>query len=203
MNLYETTYILNPQSDDATLDRQVKAVNDIIVNNGGKIVHEDRVGTRRMAYEIKDLAQGYYTSTYFEGPGQLPRLLDRHFRLEDQCLRHLTILYEGSVERLKERPEISDVPADRRRPGPPVRQPAPTGPPDADSRRPAEPELTESEDIDQPDTVDSAAPAPEAEDLAPESETLSEETSTDVETSQPAAEPESDIQSEPLEEDEL
>ncbi|MFH1299837.1 MAG: 30S ribosomal protein S6, partial [Planctomycetota bacterium] len=62
MNLYETTFIVNPQSDDASLDRQVKSITDLITANGGKILKEDRMGTRRLAYEIQGLTQGYYTN---------------------------------------------------------------------------------------------------------------------------------------------
>lgn len=102
MNLYETTFILNPQADDATLDRQVKAISDLISSNGGKVVHEDRMGTRRLAYEIQGLTQGYYTSVYFEGAGDLPKVLDRHYRLEEPYIRHLTLVFEGDIEQVKE-----------------------------------------------------------------------------------------------------
>jgi small subunit ribosomal protein S6 len=95
MRLYETTFIVNPQSDDATLDRQVKSVTDLITGNGGKVVKENRMGTRRLAFEVKGLTQGYYTSIIFEGPtGILPQL-DRHFKLEDPFVRYLTIQFEG------------------------------------------------------------------------------------------------------------
>jgi small subunit ribosomal protein S6 len=98
VNLYESTFIINPQADDATIDRQVKAVTDLITANSGKILREDRLGTRRLAYEIKGLTQGYYTSVVFEAPPETPSVLNRHFRLEEPYLRYLTVLFEGSLE---------------------------------------------------------------------------------------------------------
>ncbi len=103
MRLYETTFIINPQSDDASIDRQVKAVSELIAANGGKIVYEDRIGTRRLAYEIRGLTQGYYANFIFEAPASVLPVLDRHYRLEEPYVRYLTTAFEGNVEAIKER----------------------------------------------------------------------------------------------------
>ena len=111
MGIYDTTFIVNPQTDDATIDREVQSVSDLITNNGGKIIHEDRIGTRRLAYPIKKLTQGYYTTVIFEGPSRILSVLDRHFKLGEVFVRHLTILYEGDAKALTE-PEKAEVPAE-------------------------------------------------------------------------------------------
>ena len=71
MGTYDTTFIVNPQTDDATIDKGVQSVSDLITSNGGKIIHQDRIGTRRLAYPIKGLTQGYYTTVVFEGPNRI------------------------------------------------------------------------------------------------------------------------------------
>jgi len=98
VNLYETTFIVNPQADDVSIDRQVKSITDLISSNGGKILREDRMGTRRLAYDIEGLTQGYYTSIVFEAPPETPSILSRHYRLEEPYIRHLTVIFEGSLE---------------------------------------------------------------------------------------------------------
>lgn len=105
MKLYETTFILNSQADDGTLDQQVKAITNLISTNGGKIVAEDRLGTRRMAYSINKMIQGYYTSILFEGEPGIPLTLERFFKLDDAYIRHLTILFEGDPQVVKEKQE--------------------------------------------------------------------------------------------------
>lgn len=97
MRLYEITFIVNPQTDDATIDSQVKAVTDIITNAGGKIVYENLMGTRRMAYAIRKLTQGYYANFIFEAPKTVVAEIDLHIRMNEAYLRHLTILYEGQI----------------------------------------------------------------------------------------------------------
>ena len=62
MRTYETTFIVNPQTDNATIDSQVGAISKLISDNGGEIINENRMGTRRLAYPIQKLTQGilYY-----------------------------------------------------------------------------------------------------------------------------------------------
>jgi small subunit ribosomal protein S6 len=90
--LYDCTFILNPQLEEAALDGYIKSAGDLIDRNGGKVVNENRIGIRRLAYEIKKLSQGYYVSLVFEGGGRTVGELERQLRLEEGCLRFLTCL---------------------------------------------------------------------------------------------------------------
>lgn len=100
MRIYETTFIVNPQTDDATIDGQVKEVATLITANSGKILHEDRVGTRKLAYPINGLNHGYYTTITFEGENALLTALERHYHLSESYIRHLTVVYEGEREKI-------------------------------------------------------------------------------------------------------
>ncbi len=98
MRIYESTFILSPQADDAAFDRQIKAVIDLIERNNGKIVKEDRWGVRRLAFPIKKFTQGFYTRVIFEGNNQALSELERFYKLEEPYIRYLTVLFEGSLE---------------------------------------------------------------------------------------------------------
>jgi len=94
---YETTFIVNPQADDASIDRQVTAIVDIIKADGGEILRENRIGTRRLAFPIVGLTQGYYTSIIFDSEaGVLPKL-ERHYKLEEPYIRYLTVRFDGPI----------------------------------------------------------------------------------------------------------
>ena len=108
MRIYETTFIVNPQADDNTIETKVKAVTNLISNNGGKIIHENRIGTRRLAYAIQRLTQGYYTSLIFESDTPILPQLERHFKLDEAYIRYLTVLYEGDVEKLINPPDVAE-----------------------------------------------------------------------------------------------
>ncbi|MEK7775517.1 MAG: 30S ribosomal protein S6 [Candidatus Zixiibacteriota bacterium] len=101
IRIYETTFIVNPQAEEAVVDRQVKDIADVITNSGGKILQEDRIGTRRLAYEIKGLSHGHYAGFIFEGNNELLTGLDRFYRLNEQYVRFLTVIFDGDVEKVK------------------------------------------------------------------------------------------------------
>ncbi len=102
MRRYETIFIVNPQSDDAAIDRQVSAVADLIKDDGGQILDENRIGTRRLAYPIAGLVQGFYSSFIFDAETTVLPKLERHYKLEEPYVRYLTILYEGKIPMTEE-----------------------------------------------------------------------------------------------------
>ncbi len=98
MQVYETTFILSPQADDAAFDRQINAVSELIKRYNGKLLHEDRWGIRRLAYPIRKFTQGYYTRLLFEGSGKVLSELERHYKIEEPYLRYLTVLHDSEME---------------------------------------------------------------------------------------------------------
>jgi small subunit ribosomal protein S6 len=127
MRIYETTFVVNPQTDDATINNRVQSVSGLITKNGGKIVLEDHMGTRRLAYPIKGLTQGYYGSFIFEGPAMVLPLLDRLYKQEESYIRYMTIQYEADPqELLNQRAAMGsaeDLVADRPETGPELPRP--------------------------------------------------------------------------------
>jgi small subunit ribosomal protein S6 len=117
MRLYESTFILSPQADEAAFDRQIKAVSDVIHRYEGKIIRESRWGIRRLAYPIKRFTQGYYTRLVFEGNEKVLSELERFYKIEEPYIRYLTVVFEGDLEEeqarsLEEhRPEATERPA--------------------------------------------------------------------------------------------
>jgi len=159
MRIYETTFILSPQADDAAFDRQIKSVTDLIEKHEGKILEEDRWGIRRLSYPIRKYTQGYYTRCIFEGNNDILSELERMYRLEEQFIRHLTVVYEGKLPESATKPQAVEKPA-----ASPVEKPAP------------EPSVETEPKKDDEDS--SASPADN-----PETDVKTDETSQDVEAS--------------------
>lgn len=106
MPVYDSTFILNPQLEEGGLDGRIKDAVNLINSNGGKVIKENRLGMRRMAYEIQKIAQGYYVSLVFEGNQATVTELERMFRLDESCLRFLTCHYQD-FSRRRERKETA------------------------------------------------------------------------------------------------
>ena len=166
MNLYETTFIINPQTDDATIDRHVREVASLINDNEGRIRYEDHMGTRRLAYEIQGLNQGYYASFIFEAPTSVLPKLTRHFKLNEPYIRHLTVRFEGDLDKLIGPEEEAPEKASEKAPEKAEEKPAEAAAPAAEAAEtPAETtepaaETAEPEKTVEPEGADETAEIP-------------------------------------------
>lgn len=103
MNFYETVFILDAAPD--AIDAEIQKVVDLIAANKGKMVSVDRWGMRKLAYEIKRKGQGYYTCVYFNGDESLPARLENYYKLNESCLRYLTVVSIHTPEEIAARGE--------------------------------------------------------------------------------------------------
>jgi len=102
LRLYETIFILDPTLDEHSLEKEIKKVEDLITNQKGSIIKTEKWGTRRLSYPINKKMQGFYTLIYFEGDGNIPSELERAYKLNESCIRYLTVVSEAKAERFKE-----------------------------------------------------------------------------------------------------
>lgn len=91
MRKYETLFILNPSLEDDTVKANVEKFKGVIENGGGTVDNIDSWGKRKLAYEINKVNEGYYTLINFSADSELPKELDRIFRITDGVIRHLIV----------------------------------------------------------------------------------------------------------------
>lgn len=155
MKTYEAFIILKPILDVDNSDSVLKSVEDTIESLKGKVIKKDKMGRKRLAYEIKKFKDGFIT-TYLISmePGQVKNLVSA-CRLNEDILRLMLVnrsdveieslsLNRPLSERGGDRPEgRGDRPdfrgGDRDRGDRPDRGPRPDGPrPDRAPARAAE-----------------------------------------------------------------
>jgi small subunit ribosomal protein S6 len=95
---YETIFVLDPALEEHGVQKEIQKVEDLITGRQGKIVKTEKWGLKKFAYPIKKKIQGFYTLIYFEGEGNIPSELERSFKLNESCLRYLTVLSEGKTQ---------------------------------------------------------------------------------------------------------
>jgi small subunit ribosomal protein S6 len=92
MRSYETMFIAVPGLSSEALDHLIETFEEVIKGAGGESLETDKSwGLRKLAYEIRDFREGYYTIFRFEGDGDVVKELERRFRLSDSVLRYLTV----------------------------------------------------------------------------------------------------------------
>ena len=91
-NDYEVTYIIRPSLEETEIDARVAQLSDLLKAGGGEVVGEiEKMGKRRLAYEIDDVREGYYVVMKFKSEPAAAKELDRQMRLNDDVMRHLLI----------------------------------------------------------------------------------------------------------------
>ena len=91
MRKYETIFIQNPTLDEEAVNANIEKFKGIIENGGGTVDNVDVWGKRKLAYEIKKVSEGYYTLFNFTAGPELPKELDRVFRITDGIIRHIIV----------------------------------------------------------------------------------------------------------------
>jgi small subunit ribosomal protein S6 len=92
---YEVTYILRPSLEETEIDERINTLADSLRGNGGEVVGEiEKMGKRRLAYEIDDVREGYYVVMKFKSDAAQAKELERQMRLNDDVMRALLIKLE-------------------------------------------------------------------------------------------------------------
>jgi|GEM_PF-568707 len=113
MNTYEAFVILKPILDVDNSDNVLKVIEDSIENLGGKVVKKDKLGRKRLAYEINKFKDGFITTYLFKLPPAGIVSLKRTCQLNEDILR-LAVVNRSNVDITdatvygRERPERSN-----------------------------------------------------------------------------------------------
>jgi small subunit ribosomal protein S6 len=124
--IYETTFIVNAGLDDPQIDAVIEKVKDVIVKNGGEIRDLFKWGRKRFAYTIRKKNNGFYTVVEFSAPGDAIAKLERHYQLDENVIRYLTIQLDKKALKAKvAAAELLKEPAPSSEPVAPKPSPAP------------------------------------------------------------------------------
>ncbi len=88
-------FIISPQLDEENTEAVIAKFDKLITDQGGEVTKTDRMGRRRLAYEIDGNMEGYYTILYFNAEPTLVAELDRVFLITEGVIRHLIVRKDG------------------------------------------------------------------------------------------------------------
>ena len=94
MATYETVFITVPSLTDQEESDLVGSLAQVVLDDGGSIVANDRMGRRRLGYPIRKFDDGVYTRFLYDAEKEVPKELERRIRLSDNVLRCLTVVLE-------------------------------------------------------------------------------------------------------------
>ena len=88
---YEVTYIVRPNLEETEVDAKVEQIAEVLRTNGCEPGEIEKMGKRRLAYEINDIREGYYVVMKFKSDAAAAKELERQLRLNEDVMRQLLI----------------------------------------------------------------------------------------------------------------
>jgi len=105
MRRYEIMFIVDPSLPEEDIDQLNSEVEKLVRDGGGEVESIEKVGRRRLAYEVDRRTDGFYVLFTVAADGDIVREVERRFRVLDQVLRYLTVrvdLEEKRQDKLKQ-----------------------------------------------------------------------------------------------------
>ena len=98
MRRYETIFIVDNDLSEEGRSPILEKLENLIQQYDGLRVMVDEWGTKRLAYEIKKKARGYYVCLDYCGSGPLVNEIERFFRIDDRVLKYMTVVLDKDVD---------------------------------------------------------------------------------------------------------
>jgi small subunit ribosomal protein S6 len=96
MRDYELMVVMTPDLDEDGVNAVTERVTTLVTQRGGEVVDVQAWGRRRLAYQIDNHRDGYYTVAKLKLDPEAADPLDRGLRLADPVIRHLLVRLDES-----------------------------------------------------------------------------------------------------------
>ena len=90
MNKYESVIIIRPNLYKGEIEEIITKITDLI-NQDGEVTKVDKMGVKRLAYEINKCKEGYYIVIYFEADPSIISELERNYRINENIIKFITV----------------------------------------------------------------------------------------------------------------
>ena len=90
MRNYEIMFIVNPQVPEEEIDKINSQLEGIITSGGGKIEKIEKMGKRRLAYDVDKHREGFYVLFVMAANGDIIKECERRLRVMDAVIKYIT-----------------------------------------------------------------------------------------------------------------
>jgi small subunit ribosomal protein S6 len=90
LNDYESVIIFTPVLSDEQLKDALSKYRNMIIENGGELVHEENWGLTKLAYPINKKTTGFYHIYEYKAPASFISKFELAFRRDERIMRFLT-----------------------------------------------------------------------------------------------------------------
>lgn len=101
MRNYEIMFIVNPNASEEEIDKINGQIEGIVTSGGGKVEKIEKMGKRRLAYEIDKNREGHYVLFVIGANGDIIRECERRLRVIDAVIKYITVRTDEEVRRFE------------------------------------------------------------------------------------------------------
>ncbi len=87
MKKYELMCIFKPNLDAEEADKLIEKISSVITDFGGSVESVDKAGRKKLAYDIQNFRDGYFSTTVLSLPADKVAEFKRQLRLNENILR--------------------------------------------------------------------------------------------------------------------
>lgn len=87
MKTYELLAIFKPNLDAEEVEKMISKISSTVSEFGGKIESTDKIGRKKLAFDIQGFRDGFFTSFEMTLPADKVAEFKRQLRLNDSILR--------------------------------------------------------------------------------------------------------------------
>ena len=98
MKNYELLSIIKPNFDTEEVDKIIAQLEEYVSNLGGKILENDKIGRKKLAYDIDNYRDGFYVVSKIELAPENVKALKRNLKLNDNFLRDMIVEDKQAVQ---------------------------------------------------------------------------------------------------------
>jgi len=97
---YEVMFIVRPDLIEEELDKLVKAIENHATSAGATVKNAEKMGKRRLAYDVKKFQEGQYVLMTLASDGKAIHELERRLRVTEPVIKFITVRTDEDQQRL-------------------------------------------------------------------------------------------------------
>jgi small subunit ribosomal protein S6 len=98
--LYEVMFIVRPDVSDEDADKLITGFSTTVTNGGGVVKATEKMGRRKLAYQVRKFADGNYVLMTIEANGAVVLELERRLRVTEPVIKFITVRMDEEEKRL-------------------------------------------------------------------------------------------------------
>jgi small subunit ribosomal protein S6 len=97
---YEVMFIVRPDLLEEDMDKLIATLQGHATTAGATVVNTEKMGKRRLAYDVKKFSDGQYVLFVLEADGKAIHELERRLRVAEPVIKYITVRTDEEQQRL-------------------------------------------------------------------------------------------------------